>query len=645
MKKLFCKRLMCAFWSVVITALVALPLNYLFHPAFSAYSHGFWLFTIVMCLLTSVVNRFLIGRAYRKLRKDVAFCEEYKQNLRIKTIDLYKEAGLEKVTEEYQKLINRERFDWCYMNFIDKVRRCFSRYAFSTCLMLFAFLVALLWFGLSISSTPISCAEEYANLLEISNGDFEHDIITANSEDIISVDVETARRLGDRILGSVENSSWYEVNDEYNLVTINGNQYRISPLDFRSIFSYWKANTIPGYVLVDAQTMEAQFVEFEEPMKYSPSAYFGNNLGRSLRSEFPNLIFGKSFFEVDDAGNPYWITSVRTPTIGVFGGYLENSVIITDAVSGSSEFYPTVPEWVDHAHSVSYLMNLVNWHYKYSNGFWNFSNTNKYRTAYSYKNTKYDPSCNNKENEFTPFEGYNSVLSPSGEILFYTGITPANQAETLIGFVLISPRTGIAKFYSMSGSEESSAQLAAEGLVSDFMYSASFPTVVNVDGNATFFMTLKDKAGIVQAYSFCNMKQYSKCVQSSTIDEALHQYKIALGLEENVPQTDNMQNVPVVEVPSKHDIPDSTPEIPDSTDLLTAEGTVTEVKEAQIDGYTWYYFRVDSSDLVMMSSIENSYLQPLNLVVGANVSFAYSVDDSFSIGMVKEITFKETTLK
>lgn len=631
MKKLFCKRLMCALWSVFITAIVALPLNYLFHPAVSVYSAGFWFLVIIMGLLAAVVNRFLIGRAYRKLYKDKKFCEAYRQNLLHKATGWYSKDGMEKVNAEYQKLLCRERSDWCYMNFIDKVRRCFSRYTFFTCLMLFVFMTALLWLSLLVANAPISCAEEYANLLEISDGNFEHDIITANSEDIISVDVKTAQRLGDRVLGSVENSSWYEVNDEYNLVEINGKYYRISPLDFRNMFSYFKANTIPGYVLVDAQTMEAQFVELEKPMKYSPSACFGNNLGRYLHSEFPNLIFSKSFFEVDDDGNPYWITPVCTPTIGVFGGYLEKSVVITDAVSGASEIYTTVPEWVDHVHSVSYLMNLVEWHYKYANGFWNFSNTNKYHTAYSYKDSKKESSEDNAANEFTPFDGYNSVLSPSSEILFYTGITPANQAETLIGFVLISPRTGDAKFYSVSGSEESSAQLAAEGLVSDFKYSASFPTVVNVEGNATFFMTLKDKAGIVQAYSFCNMKQYSKCVQASTIDEALHQYKVALGLEEDVPQVDNGQSTAAVEAPSN-------PEVPDSTEWLTIEGTVTEVKEAQLDGYTWYYFRVDSSDLVMMSSIENSYLQPLSLVVGAEVSLTYSVTES--LGMVREITFK-----
>lgn len=631
MKKLFRKRLMCAFWSVLATVALAIPIDYLFLPARSVYSSEFWFFIILMSVFAFNVNRFLICRTYKKLQKDAAFRESYRQNLLQKVTGWYKEAGMEKIKEEYRALLRKEENEWHYLTFIAKIQRCFSRYAFATFLMLFATLAAILWVSLSINSAPICNAKAYANLLEVADGNFENDIITANSEDIISVDVTTAQRLGDRVLGSIENSSWYEVNDEYNLVTINGKAYRISPLDFRNLATYWSAKTIPGYVLVDARTMEAQFVEFDEPMKYSPSACFSNDLTRHLRNQFPSLIFNKSFFEVDDDGNPYWITPVKTPTIGLFGGFIEKSVIITDAVSGSSEIYSTAPEWVDHVHSVTYLMNLVEWHYEYANGFWNLSNTNKYRTSYSYRNSKKESSEDNASNEFTPFDGYNSVLSPDGEILFYTGITPANQAETLIGFVLISPKTGATKFYSMSGSEESSAQLAAEGLVSDFKYSASFPTVVNVDGNATFFMTLKDKAGIVQAYSFCNMKQYSTCVQASTIDEALHKYKIALGLEDDVSLTDSKHSSSVVEAPAKS-------EVPDATNWLTVDGTVTEAKEAQMDGYTWYYFRVDSSDLMMMSSIENSYLQPLSLVEGASVSLTYSEVDG--IGMVKEITFK-----
>lgn len=631
MKRLFRKRLMCAFWSVFITVLLVLPIDYFFHPARSIYSNGFWLLAIFASLITFVVNRFLIGRAYRKLSKDEDFCAEYRTDLMHQVKGWYKDASVEEVKAEYRSILQREGKEYYRLNFTEKIQRCFRRYTFSTILAFSAFFTFVLWFSLGLSSMPLSNAEAYANLLEIADGDFEHDIITANSEDIISVDVKTAQRLGDRVLGSIENSSWYEVNDEYNLVAINGKMYRISPLDFRNEFAYWKADTIPGYVRVDAQTMEAQFVEFTEPMKYSPSACFGNNLERYLRQKFPSLIFGKSFFEVDDDGKPYWVTPIKKPTIGVLGGYIEETVIVTDAVSGISEIYPNAPEWVDHVHSVCYLMDLVEWHYKYSNGFLNWSNTNKYHTSYSYRDSKKESSEDNAANEFTPFDGYNSVLSPDGEVLFYTGITPANQAETLIGFVLISPKTGTAKFYPMSGSEESSAQLAAEGLVSDFKYSASFPTVVNVDGNATFFMTLKDKAGIVQGYSFCNMKQYSICVQASTIDEALHKYKVALGLEDDVPQDSGKHNSDVADPPVESNVPDT-------TKWLTAEGTVTEVKEAQMGGYTWYYFRVDSSDLMMMSSIENSYLQPLSLVEGARVSITYSEVDG--IGMVKEISFE-----
>ena len=39
-----------------------------------------------------------------------------------------------------------------------------------------------------------------------------------NVENLSIVDMETAERLGDRTVGSIKNSAWYEVDNEYNLI-------------------------------------------------------------------------------------------------------------------------------------------------------------------------------------------------------------------------------------------------------------------------------------------------------------------------------------------------------------------------------------------------------------------------------------------
>ena len=468
------------------------------------------------------------------------------------------------------------------------------------------------WIGVSIAGSRLLNSDSYVNLIEVTDGSFEEDVIEATSDDIISVDVLTAERLGDRTISDITNSTLYEVDDEYNLIEYNGEWYRISPLNYGGFFKYFKANDdgIPGYVLVNAKTSEATLVQLEEGMKYSPSAYFSYDLSRHIHNQYPSYSFGTSFFEIDEEGVPYWVTGIYTPKIGLKAGRMIESALLTNAITGESTEYSLdeLPSWVDHVASVSYLMERVYWHYEYVNGVINFSQNGIYRTSYFYRDDRGDEET---ENEYTPFDGYNSAVSKDGELYFYTGLTPANSSESNVGFLLISPRTGEVRYYASSGAEESSAQAAAEGIVQNLRYSASFPTVVNVDGIETYFMTLKDNAGLVQKYALCNVSNYSIVVEGDSIDEAIEKYRIEMGLIEADEGTVESE-------------PESNPE---ETPTETEERifAVDEVYEAEIDGYTYYVITSQNEDdeYVYLSSIENSYRQPVNLKTGTMVTVKY----------------------
>jgi len=187
-----------------------------------------------------------------------------------------------------------------------------------------------------ITSSHMFNSKKYQAMIQIEEGDFSKDINPIdNVKNISIVDIKTAERVGDRTIGSIKNSAWYEVDDEYNLIKYNGQQYRISALNYGNFFKYNKAKKdgIPGYILVNTSTQEAQYVELKQAIKYSPSAFFSFDLKRHLREEFSSYIFGKHYFEIDEEGNPYWITAVKRPTIGMFGGQKEESFIITNAVT------------------------------------------------------------------------------------------------------------------------------------------------------------------------------------------------------------------------------------------------------------------------------------------------------------------------
>lgn len=484
----------------------------------------------------------------------------------------------------------------------------------------------IVMFITSISGWKCAHAEQYANLIKIEEGDFAKDIPQMSNEAVI-VDMKTAQRLGDRTIGTIKHASWYEADDEYDLIEVDGEYYRISSIKYSGLFAYWKASSegIPGYILVNAKTQDAKYVPLDEGMKYAPSAFFSHDLGRHLHKQHPDYMYGKSFFEIDDEGNPYWITGAGTATIGMRGAPMINTIVVTNAITGESEEYPVdeVPDWVDHAYGVDYMMTRINWHYRYQEGWWNPSKTNMYRTAYYYKSKK----SSDEENEFTPFDGYNSMVDSEGKIWFNSGITPANAAETNVGFILISPKTGQVKFYKAEGAEESSAQGAAEGLVQNLGYSASFPNMVNVDGIATYFMVLKDNAGLVQRYALCNVEQYAKVVQAESIEEALKLYR----------QKMNLTTVEEKEEPDLTAVEHGEPLV-EKHDTKMTNGVVAEVTEAQIEGYTFYYFTIEENESIFMSSIQNSNLQPLKLKVGTEVTvMSYEEKD---VEIVTEITIK-----
>ena len=454
----------------------------------------------------------------------------------------------------------------------------------------------------AIFSSPLFYYDNYREKVTIEEGDFYTEVVTVGDK-LSIVDVGTAQKLGDRTIAKVKNSTWYEVDNEYNLIIYNGQYYRISPLNYGGLVKYWKAKSsgIPGYVLVNCQNQEATFVECKTPYRYSPSAYFGMDLTRHLRRQYPSLILGKHFFEVDEEGNPYWITAIKDPTVGLWSNKVERRFIITDAVTGKSNIYETaeLPEWVDHAFDLEYLTNAVTDYYKFveGEGFFNtwFGKTGIFDLSYNYKNST--------------FAGYNSTVTADGEVVFFTAVTPANRTESILGFVQMSPRTGEVKFFSVSGAEEESAQKAAQSLTQNFGYVANYPTVINVHGIPTYFMMLKDEAGLVQRYALVNVANYTIAVEDTSLNGAVTKYLAKVSPEE----------VPVQETNTK-------------------TGVIQNLYEAQIDGYTYYYFTFESDENLYMSSITNSNRQVL-LETGMRVTIEYTDSTEVGVLMVTKISF------
>lgn len=192
----------------------------------------------------------------------------------------------------------------------------------------------------------------------------------------------------------------------------------------------------------------------------------------------------KFIFEIDEEGTPYYIVPMGQNKI-VFGGYKVEEVLVVNAITGETKVYglDNIPEWIDHVYSLDYLMGKIS-RLSLVNGLFNFSQKGVMKTSYSYVNEE--------------FEGYNTIVNASNEIGFFTGVTSAASDESNLGFMIANCKTGKVTYYVCPGAEEASAQSSAKGLVQQYGYTASYPVIINVDGNETYFMTLKDSGRIIK---------------------------------------------------------------------------------------------------------------------------------------------------
>ena len=85
---------------------------------------------------------------------------------------------------------------------------------------------------------------------------------------------------------------------------------------------------------------------------------------------------------------------------------------------------------------------------------------------------------------------------------------------------------------------------SAEGEIQEKGYVASFPVLINVEGEATYIMVLKDAGGQVRRYALVNVEQYSVVATAATQTEAMSKYK-ALLFENGI--IDDPGNDPVID--------------------------------------------------------------------------------------------------
>lgn len=448
----------------------------------------------------------------------------------------------------------------------------------------------------NLTGAKIFNAKRYANLLKVEERNFIEDIPESeNVENIALMDTNSAKIFGERKIGSLSDVvSQYEVEDEYTQINLENKPMKVANLKYASFFKYLsnRKEGIPGYVQVNPVNSEAKYVKLEKGMKYVTSGYFNHNIYRYVQLHNPTKIIEDCYFEVDDQGEPYYICPVMEAKVGLFGGKDVKGAIICSPVSGEMQYYAVseIPSWVDRVYDGDLLERKFDWYGELANGYVNSIIGQK--------------GCIQTTDDY----GYKTI---EDDVWVYTGVTSVTGDASNIGFVMINQRTSEARYYRISGAEEYSAMAAAEGEVQEKDYTASFPSLINVEGVPTYIMVLIDNGGLVKMYAMVNVEQYNLVVTAESQEEAFAKYKKLL---------------------AKNGQSDST--VQEEKTIQEKEILVSEIQYVTMDGETYVYLK-DTEGIVYKQKFAEDE-QIVKVSVGDTVFVQYEYEESGICGIITE---------
>ena len=392
--------------------------------------------------------------------------------------------------------------------------REYVRFVKTQCLpvgILFLLLIAVAIVGWLISA-PIFRAGAYRDLLSVDTGDFSTEVAEISYNEIPMLDEDSAKRLGDRKLGELSDMvSQFEVSDDYTQINYLGRPVRVTYLRYGDFFKWFnnRSDGLPAYIRIDMVTQEAEVIRLSslglEGMTCSPSELFNRKLERHLRFHYPTYMFSSPTFEINEEGHPYWVCPKLEKTIGLFGGRDINGAVLVDAITGESHYYTNeeIPTWVDRVYLATLIMEQYDYHGTYVNGFLN--------------------SLFGQRGVTVTTDGYN-YIALNDDVYMYTGVTSVSSDQSNIGFLLSNQRTKQTTYYEAPGAVEESARSSAQGMVQDLGYRATWPLLLNVAGEPTYFMSLKDASELVKQYAMVNVGQYNVVATGVTVAECESNY-------------------------------------------------------------------------------------------------------------------------
>ena len=445
--------------------------------------------------------------------------------------------------------------------------------------ILFAAVIVVAVAG-QIISMPIFRASAYRDLLTVQTGDFATDIAEISFNEIPTLDRASAEYLGDRQMGTLSDMvSQFEYSNDSTQINYQGRPVRVAPIAYADLIKWFtnRGSGLPAYVVVDMVTQEATVTRLTEGIKYSFSEPLNRNIMRHLRFQYPTMMFATPEFEIDETGHPWWIAPRVVRRIGLFGGTDIQGAVLVDAITGDSQYYEEVPNWVDTLYVPELIMQQYDYYGTLVHGFIN--------------------SILGQRDVTQTTSGYN-YIAMNDDVYAYTGVTSANADQSNLGFLLCNMRTKETRFYTAPGATESAAMLSAQGEVQDLGYVATFPLLLNISSKPTYFIPLKDATNLVKSYAMVNVAQYQVVTVGSSVSQCEQKYIEKL-VDNGIVHGELLPDAQI-------------------------RGTVAEIRTAVIEGNSYYYIRLDVGDRVFYSISATQNRDVITLNVGDTVTIEYT---------------------
>lgn len=542
----------------VVVAAIAALYYYIELPAINIHSPGFWKFIIFVMLIVTV--------------------EVWLMNHR-------KAAG----GGRYRGNISAKEF---FSDFKTQAGSVLFKTAFVCTVIL-----VVLYVAGNILSSPVINASKYQQLLKVETRNFTDDIKEVSYDKIPLLDKDSASIIGTRVMGTmVDMVSQYEVDDMYSQINYKEKPVRVTPLRYGNLIKWFTnhKNGIPAYIRIDMTTQEAECVRLTEGIKYSKSDHFSRYIYRHLRFAYPTYIFDDINFEIDDNGTPYWVCPVKKYNIGLFGGQTVGRVVLCNAVTGEMTDYSVdeVPTWVDKVYSAELLIGLYDYNGSLNHGFIN--------------------SVLSQKDCLKTTDGYN-YIALEDDVWVYTGITSVGQDNSNVGFVLMNQRTMETRYYEVSGAEEYSAMDSAKGRVQNLGYTATFPLIINISGQPTYFMALKDGAGLVKSYAMLNIEKYQNVAIGDSVLQCESNY-IKLLKDNGI-------------------VEEQQPEVKETKKV---KDIISKIMPVVIDGNTHMYIMLSQSDSIYDVDV-SKYVDIIKYSEGMEITLEYTMDSQLNkvVGIIK----------